>query len=87
MNTLDDDGNGELQGPELAGLAVWRDFNTNGVSDPGEVQSLEELYIVKLSCRFAWLDEDPNAIAWAPTGVTFENGAVRPSFDLLLYQR
>jgi hypothetical protein len=37
---LDDDGNGWLEGNELAGIAIWRDLNGNGVCDPSEIISL-----------------------------------------------
>ena len=85
LSILDDNGDGDLTGSELDGLAIWQDRNGNGVSDPEEVRSLAEWHITKLSCAYAWRDDDPAAIAWSPSGVTFQGGRVRPTFDLLLY--
>jgi hypothetical protein len=87
LQTLDDDGDGQLQGQELTGLAIWRDENANGVADIGEVKPLAEWHITRLSCSFEWREDDPNSIAWSASGVTFGNGSVRPTFDLLLYPR
>jgi hypothetical protein len=46
---LDFDLDDWLTGVELEGLSVWFDRNQNGVSDPGEVQALEELGVVGLA--------------------------------------
>ena len=40
MRSLDDNRDGELAGAELEGLALWRDGDSDGVSDPGEVLPL-----------------------------------------------
>ena len=40
LRAFDDDGNGVLRGDELAGLAVWRDVNVDGVSRAGEFTRL-----------------------------------------------
>ncbi len=53
LAALDDDGNGLVSGPELAGIALWRDRDGNGVSDPGEVTTLEAHGIVTLDTRAA----------------------------------
>ncbi len=37
MAALDDNGDGELSGEELNGLAIWQAKNGNGVTEPGEV--------------------------------------------------
>jgi len=69
----------------LDGLAIWQDTNGNGVADSGEVRSLAEWHIRKLSCAYERLEDDPAAIAWSKSGVTLDNGVVRPTFDLLPY--
>jgi tetratricopeptide (TPR) repeat protein len=46
---LDFDLDDWLTGVELEGLSVWFDRNQNGVSDPGEVKTLEKLGIVGLA--------------------------------------
>ena len=38
LRSLDDNGDGAVSGRELQGLAIWRDENANGVSEPGEVR-------------------------------------------------
>ena len=40
LAALDDNHDGELAGGEIAHLAIWRDANMNGVSEPGEVLPL-----------------------------------------------
>jgi hypothetical protein len=74
-----------LQGSELDGLALWRDANGNGVSDPGEVKPLAAYHIASLSTRFARDARHPDRIAWSSNGVTFTNGRTRPTFDLILH--
>jgi len=83
LRALDDDGDGELRGKELAGLAVWRDFNQNGLSEAGEVEPLSSLGIVALSCSYRRAASRELA-AFSPRGVTFQDGATRPSYDLVL---
>jgi len=51
LASLDDDCNGRIEGSELSGLALWRDANSNGISDPGEVTPVEKWGIRSLSCR------------------------------------
>ena len=46
---FDWDGNGTVEGDEIAILCAWRDFNGNGIADPGEVALLTELGITALS--------------------------------------
>jgi tetratricopeptide (TPR) repeat protein len=90
MSSLDDDGDGRLRGPELAGLAIWRDANGNAVSEPGEVASLAAWNIVELSCEAAGPgpDDDPKVVtAFSPTGVRFADGTTRPTYDIILQRR
>ena len=51
LDALDDDRDGELRGAELAGISVWFDRDTDGVSDRGEVEPVEELGIVALATQ------------------------------------
>ena len=87
MRSLDDNGDGRLTGRELSGLAIWRDRNTNGVADPGEVRPVTSWGIVALSCARILPDDDPTVAAWSPGGVTFANGRTRPTYDVLLFPR
>jgi tetratricopeptide (TPR) repeat protein len=85
MRTLDDDADGFLRGDELEGLALWRDANQNGVSDPGEVAPLAAWKITELSCRYVFDARHPDEIAFSPNGVRFEDGRTRPTFDLVMH--
>lgn len=87
LASLDDDGDGVLTGDELRGLAIWNDANGDGVCDPGEVRPLSDFGIVAVSCRFERDPNHPDRIAFSPRGVTFRDGATRPTFDLVLKRR
>jgi len=84
LAALDDDRNGILTGKELAGLALWRDANSNGVADPGEVKPVSAYGIVAISSKWQTLDKNPDKVAFSPNGVVFQDGTTRPSFDLVL---
>jgi hypothetical protein len=49
LAALDADGNGWLEGKELAGIGIWQDKNGNGVSDTGEVKPLRYWGIVRIA--------------------------------------
>jgi hypothetical protein len=83
LAALDDNRDGELRGPELRHLAVWRDANRNGRSEPGEVLPLARHGIEALSCRFVKGD-GIYAAAWADAGVRLAGGRTRPSYDVIL---
>jgi tetratricopeptide (TPR) repeat protein len=85
LSALDDDRDGSLSGAELKGLAVWRDANSNGVSEAGELLPLGELGIVALSCR-AQASHEAGVLVSNARGVTFSDGHTRPTWDLLLKQ-
>lgn len=87
MRALDDNQDGTLAGEELRGLAIWRDANGNGVSERGEVRSLEEWGIVSLSCAYDYEDESDAYVASSSAGVTFVDGTTRPTYDILLHRR
>mgnify|MGYP006083767599 FL=1 len=84
LASLDNDHNGRLAGTELTGLAIWRDINQNGISEPGEVRPLADWKIVSLSCRHEIDGQHPDRIPFSPQGITLEDGRTRPSFDILL---
>ncbi|MEZ5301534.1 MAG: tetratricopeptide repeat protein [Verrucomicrobiales bacterium] len=72
---LDDNADGELRGDELAGIALWRDRNADGISDPGEVRPAFAEGIAVLRC---------DATDSHPRGVEWQNGTCRPTYDLIL---
>ena len=86
LATLDDNADGQLSGAELQHLALWRDANGNGVSEPGELTSLGKAGIVSLSCRRQSHDS-PHCKAFSPKGMTLEDGTIRPTYDLILYSK
>ena len=86
LATLDDNADGRLAGAELQHLALWRDANGNGVSEPGELTSLSEAGITSLSCR-RQSHASPHCKAFSPRGMTLQNGTTRPTYDIILYPR
>jgi hypothetical protein len=81
LSALDDNGDGVLSGPELKGLAVWIDRNSNGISDLGEVVPVEALGIQSISCSSKIA---PDGMRWNPQGVTLTNGMFRASYDWIV---
>jgi tetratricopeptide (TPR) repeat protein len=80
LGSLDDDGDGALTGSELKGLALWRDVNSNGRSEPGEVTPVADAGVVSLSTHSS---QSPGGILFSPDGVTFRDGGIRPTYDWL----
>jgi hypothetical protein len=83
MRALDDNRDGELSGPELRHLAIWRDADRDGVADRGEVLPLASHAIVALSWEHVEMD-DARFAAVSRAGVRLANGTTRPSYDVLL---
>ena len=81
LATLDDNGNGVIQGQELRHLAIWRDGNENGVSEPGEVRSLSNYGIRELRCAATTNHE---GVLFSPNGGVFADGSTRPTFDVVI---
>jgi hypothetical protein len=75
---LDDDGDGWVAATELTDLAVWRDRNGNGVSDPGEVIPAAQAGIARLAARPAGRSRE---IPWNPRGLATTDGRVLPTYD------
>ncbi len=78
LRALDDNRDGQLTGGELGGLALWRDENRNGVSDPGEVIPANVHGIAALSVSG---NATRPGLITAPDGVRFEDGRTRPLYD------
>jgi tetratricopeptide (TPR) repeat protein len=83
MRALDDNRDGRLAGRELAHLGLWRDGNSNGVSERGEVRSLSAYSIVSLSYDYT-LMQDADQTPSVARGVQFRDGSTRPTWDVLL---
>jgi len=84
LRALDDDGDGEVRGAELRGLALWHDRNRNGVSERGEVRPVSAWRIAALSTAYDFDATHPHEIPWSSAGVRFVDGTVRPTFDVVL---
>jgi hypothetical protein len=78
LAALDDNRDGRLTGRELRGLAVWRDANGNGVSEPGEVQPVSAYEIVSIACRASGSGA---AGPYNEAGIQFRDGHRLPSYD------
>ena len=78
LSALDDNDDGVLRGEELQKLALWRDANSNGISEPGEVEPVAEYGIAAIACRGCVSSADG---LWNPTGLTLTNGTTRATYD------
>ena len=87
LRALDDNADGRIAGRELDGLAIWRDANTNGVSEAGEVRPVTDWSIASFSYAFIYDSADQDEIAYSPRGVTFTDGSAGPTYDLILRRR
>ena len=83
LATLDDDGNGWLEGRELTGLALWHDRDGDGTSQDGEVTALATAGIVGVATR-PQPGTSPAVAAKHDRGVRYADGTTRPTFDLVL---
>lgn len=78
LSALDDNRDGWLGGAEMKGLAAWQDRNSNGVSDLGEVQSLDALGIVRLGTAISGMVEN---MPYCARGVQCRDGSFLPTYD------
>jgi tetratricopeptide (TPR) repeat protein len=78
LAALDNNRDGMLRGEELSGMAIWRDVNSNGISELGEVSTLGAWKVSGLSCRG---ESHPSGIPFSPNGVEFSDRSTRPSYD------
>lgn len=78
LAALDDDGDGWLRGAELAGIAVWFDRDSDGLSDLGEVIPIEALAIVGLATHAT--GQDGRSLV-NPLGLELADGRRLPTYD------
>lgn len=81
LDALDDNRNGMLSGTELRGLAAWRDTNSNGVSEPGEVVPLGKLDIESVAVHATKHVGDGPA---NPAGLRLRDGRQLPTYDWMV---
>lgn len=75
---LDNNGDGWLMGRELRGLAVWTDANANGVSDAGEVRTLEKFGVTRIAVNTTGnIANTP----FNPNGIQLRDGRILPTYD------
>jgi hypothetical protein len=84
LAALDDNRDGWLAGPELAGVAVWVDRNQNGRSDAGEVIPIEAAGIARIRVEAA---PGASGVLEAPCGIEFADGRCTPSYDWISVAR
>ena len=76
LESIDQNRDGQVSGPELDALGLWFDANRDGVSDTGEVQTMQQAGVTKLFYRTDSRDEATGSI-WANIGFEREvNGKV-----------
>lgn len=78
LAALDNDSNGWLSGPELAGIAVWRDTNGNGISEPGEVIPARQFGVARIATRATGRQD--GALS-NPAGIQMQGGTSLPTYD------
>lgn len=84
LSLLDDNHDGMITGRELEGLSLWRDLNSNGISDADEVIPVVDYGIQAISTRG---QQHGSGIPFCPSGVTFKDGTTRPTYDVILQSR
>ena len=78
LDALDDDRDEMLRGSELKGLAVWFDRNSNGVSEAGEVVTVDSLGITAVAAKSTGrCGQSP----CNPCGVKLRSGQMLPTYD------
>ena len=78
LDVLDDSRDGWLEAGELEGISVWFDRNSNGVSDTGELVSLESLGISSIATRATGHDgQSP----MCTSGLKLKDGRTLATYD------
>jgi hypothetical protein len=78
LDALDDNRDGSLSGPELKGIGVWFDRNSNGRSDPGEVQPVTSFGMQAIRTRSTGFD---HGMPMNAQGLVLKDGTVVPTYD------
>jgi hypothetical protein len=80
LASLDENKNNWLEGAELKGIALWFDFNQDGISDTGEVKSLDSVGVLSLGVLSSSADSEHGNI-YAKQGYTrkTKNGVIEGS--------
>lgn len=80
LASLDENKSNWLEGAELKGIALWFDFNQDGISDTGEVKSLESVGVLSIGVLSSSTDSKHGHI-YAKKGFTrkTKNGVIEGS--------
>jgi hypothetical protein len=78
LASLDDDSNGLIEGAELRNLSLWRDVNSDGRSEAGEVRPVGDFGIVGLKTTAL---TGSNEFLSNSDGVLLRDGTSLPTFD------
>jgi hypothetical protein len=81
LDALDDNRDGSLSGSELRGIGVWFDKNSNGRSDPGEVQPATDFGVQAIRTRSTGSD---HGMLMNTQGIVLKNGAIVPTYDWIV---
>ncbi len=81
MRALDDNHDGWLAGPELTGLAVWQDANSNGAADASEVRPAAAVGIRRLAVT---VTASVSGMPSNPTGLEMTDGRRLPTYDWIV---
>jgi hypothetical protein len=76
LATLDKDGSGWLEGDELKDIALWFDFNQDGISDNGEVKQLKDVGVTAIGVKVTAHDEKNGEVHAAQGFRRSVNGAL-----------
>lgn len=78
LASLDNDSDGWLRGSELAGISVWVDRDSDGVSSFLEVSPVGSLGVSGIRCRASGSD---GGVLFASEGIEFSGGRSVATFD------
>jgi hypothetical protein len=81
LDTLDNDRDGYVSGSELAGLAVWFDRNTNGLSERGEVAPIEQAFDGRIRSLGTRPDGEELGGPFHSRGLILDDGQALPTYD------
>ena len=81
LAALDDNADGVLSGPELAGLSVWFDRDGDGRSTSGEVSPLRTFGVVSIAVTATTRD---GIHPTNPRGLTLRDGRTLPTWDWIV---
>ncbi len=80
LSALDSDGDGFLSSGELENLRFWRDLNSNGTIESGELIDLRHLYVKRISVAHT---RHYSGLLWNIRGIETEEGFL-PVIDVVL---